>query len=574
MQSPLLNATNSASEEEHELWQTVAELEGEFDTSACEPVVPDSRPGTELDRDRLDEWKQYLFDLGYLDETPEQVQAEVYTQALLEAIDAFIGDARALFHEEVTELLEPEDEALLDGNGNTAPSPAARQLLASLLSFGGEVTLNYQPRLEESGLAVRLLHYRLKTLGLYSGDVGAPVSQDTFRSLQLLEAWFGEPALTHLGDAVKLLECYVTCRNATGREDEALLIAYDPETPDSEADAFGDLIYSDQAFRSDLWLFGKRFTDRERYHAIKREMASREAPRDRAERALNRAGLKVLQVALWSRGLYSGRLDDWWGSLSHRALMEALDLRDVDRQDAVRRLSEGFIAINLPRIARELAPPQTNELEALETHVHTATAESDLFGIDGEDRSVFRATWDRVKSGLRSALALGRRLATGVIDMLRTTVDACRRGFAWLRAKIGQLSQAVVSLVRSSFREVREAIRMLARSIRPFAHFILRKPLATFDEAGHPVTVTRFDADRDTLVWVARSGEREDIANHAALCRRLARALELVLTFAGKVVFYLVRGVSGPIGWLRIGLRIAAIFRQTVTPQLVRAVIF
>ena len=39
----------------------------------------------------------------------------------------------------------------------------------------------------------------------------------------------------------------------------------------------------------------------------------------------NKLGLRLLQLKLWMAGFYYGRIDGWWGPLSHRALFDLLE---------------------------------------------------------------------------------------------------------------------------------------------------------------------------------------------------------------------------------------------------------
>ena len=45
-------------------------------------------------------------------------------------------------------------------------------------------------------------------------------------------------------------------------------------------------------------------------------------------------------------GFYRGRLDGWWGPETLAALKEALDLEEIDHDQALGELREGYLAIN------------------------------------------------------------------------------------------------------------------------------------------------------------------------------------------------------------------------------------
>ena len=551
--------------------------------AAAEPaddLAASAAPGGEptlgaLSGARLDELKQHLIDLEYLEGSEAEIAADAPTPALRAGLDRFVAEAQSVLDPTLLAAIQPDqpgdpwvDEAAVEA-GAAPPSAVALELLQRATSIDGETTLSRRPALGESGLTARILQFQLKRIGLYHQDVGAPVSGFTLNALTAFAAAFvppgsdpGTASPIEQSEALGLIADIRLLIARLARQVGLTPILYrGPEGDDAED--FDDIQIRDGAFKTRGGLFSGLFGSGGSFDESWPEFS---APEDRLQSLQNTMALRFLQIALWALGFYGRRLDGIWNADCHSALLASLETYGVTRAEALRPIEGGFWAVNLSVLVKQVfgaAAVGDAEFEKQLALLDQETDETSAAAAGARESTAERGFFERIGDSIRSALRSGARVLSDVKSLLKSAVDGISRGVQWLAEGVQRLIGPVKNFFLFAYRSAREGVQMLVRSIRPFVHFVLRKPIVTTDEAGRPVVMTRFDLDRDGSVWIAQKAPPELVAEHSRLCRRLARALSTVMTFLGEGIDLLISALTGPLGWTRI---LVAALRKVITP--------
>jgi hypothetical protein len=389
---------------------------------------------------RDEEWIQHLVDLEYLKTLDDVSGGEDLEKAYRAAVQTFKADAVSA--------------GLLDGGENDASDTVALQLLCDLLSFDGEAPLRGLPTLGSRNLLTRVLHYRLKALGLYDESVAARVSSTTRSAVQQLGVFLGlkdgalpNPAI--LGDIPAL---YRALRDA--QADPMLVFRDDSAAWYYETADYATLVFAKGKLRHNYLDWYLRLIRPNTYREGKRQLEGRGSKFDRIFQPVNRFGLSLVQLRLWVLGFYHGRIDGWWGPSSHEALREALRSASVEPTRLLVSIGDGLWALDFKRVFQEV-------LAGAEEHALTAQRAVELLSRESpyiRDENARphppkRTIWDRILGGFRKLWEAGRRIYFGARALIRSAIDGLRRGFRWVREKI---AAPLYSFFKFLFRGVRE----------------------------------------------------------------------------------------------------------------------
>lgn len=512
---------------------------------------------------RLAELEQALFDLGYLTLGPEDEPLEALRSRILPAIRAFLADAQAFLSPELLDGIAAEQSSPEGAERHDEPGSLAVELLRALTSFDGEVALQGPLSIGSADLKSRLLHYRLRTLNLFLSFTRAPQEERTRNAIDTLRAIPGfadladEDLLDVLGNGKELFRRYNDGAGAV-----PLVFRFRAIEEDGEV-GFDDLAINDDGlFEDTASILTKALTSPE-----SRARESRPLVEAQLSRHANTFGIELLQLGLWMQGYYEGRLDAWWGPASDNALRHFIEANHLQRETVLLSLGDGFWAVNFTRVSWLLFPslmPGAGETEVPDDMVFEDSQRTDT----AERHDAATSLWGQIKSGFRSTVRSGRRVALGLRSLAAAAWNGVKRGLAWISETVGDFLASAKAFVKLAFRSAREAVGNLVRALRRFVHFVIGKPIVTLDEDGRVVAFSEFAADRDSLVWFDPDAQ-EGVAEHQDLIARLARGLRIFLRVLGKGLRYLLLALQPPpVSWARIAF---ALFRDLA--DLVRALL-
>ncbi len=536
-------------------------LSTHFQVPVRQTIRTGYRPKNSLDQDLLDEWKQHLMDLGYLDE--RFASLDTYTTVIIQAIKAFCKDDTAI-------STVSEDGPLPQGFKDNMehrfgrPGDLALNRLNRYTSFDGEPLGAPLPGVGSLNLYSRILHFRLKTLGLYNQSVAAPVNSETEIALSLVSVLLGtrdgENLIDLLGNVKAMTERY--------RELNAMRPLVIRDTPTPARAVFGRLaILNGKFIHTDhQWRVLERSTP-DVFQQLRRDIATRPNASMFTADYRNRFGLGLLQLWLWMNGYYQGHVDQWWGPLSTEALDEALAFERVPKANVSISLGNGLCALNFPALEEDVLDKMAGAQEVLEKNEAAIIHESSfLQSKEKENQTIFDKIWAQIRAGFKKIIQVGRRIYHGAGTLIKSALRGLLNGLDWIKSRAEKIAAPVVNFFRQVYKRIREGIRMAARSLNIFAHFVFGKPVITQD--GHSFVLSRFDFDRDGVLFASNKAPPKLIQAHQRLLARLSASLSLLLSIAGQIIF-LVRSIAGgPVSWLQIGFRIGTIVRKVFQEHL------
>jgi len=534
--------------EQQQLRDFIAGTSREFEVS----TDPGSwrTPTTDLDQDRVLELIEDLVELDYL---PEDARSGTeYDDSVQQAVDAFRreSDAGAATADRIG---QPPDEIEL-------------QWLSDLASFDDTPSLPPLAGHGTANLTSRVLHYRLRTLGLYADRLDAAVGPETDRGLAMASAVLGElptgvDAVRLLGDTRLLVQRFVT---RLGKDPLVFFGATDKNRHDAD---FERIIVVDGIlqFRKRWW---KRLRNLEPsvHDDLLMHVERRGAASDTLGKLQNRFGLELLQLVLWTSDHYAGRVDGWWGQESADALWRAIKEENLERKEILLALGGGYWAVNAAAILGELtAPAAASEEATIADELAFVSNEAGVLQKNAtESRSFFGKAWGSIRKGFRKAAGFGRKVFRGARNLLRTIARGIKKGFHWIQSELARLTASAVSFFKFFFRGIREGLHLLVRSFAPFLHFICRKPLVARNDEGRPVAVARFALDADGFQYASDEAGEDELRSHAGLMLTYARGLGVALPFVGKVLNIIFMAALGPVNWVMVGFRLSGAFLEIV----------
>lgn len=298
---------------------------------------------------------------------------------------------------------------------------------------------------------------------------------------------------------------------------------------------------------------------------------------------------RVLQVKLWMMGLYQGRLDHYFGPKSVNALsdylMTLIDDPDKGKEELGRILYNlkrdqciininylliiHFIPVekaNLPveqssvsqifdfvledkmsvssmRVNRRVEIQQeSNELEAsLKTELRTESKE-----IIQQGKNQLRRQY-RAKKGIM-------KFFSNLFKFLKNAYTKIKKLLKKLLRLIKKVSRIIYDEIREAFQNFRNGLKFL------FGNRII-KPT--------PNITTDYDFDFDGITRIHSKPSQDDLKLHSKTIRGYSSAIYPTLDFIKNVIQWGIRFSTGPIGWVKILVGIAKLFKSMIKQRTV-----
>jgi hypothetical protein len=172
------------------------------------------------------------------------------------------------------------------------------------------------------------------------------------------------------------------------------------------------------------------------------------------------------------------------------------------------------------------------------------------------NRGIFGRMWSGIKTGFKAVLKASKRVYHAIRTVLSSAVGACRRGVAFLASKISDLFGPIRNFVTGVLRRIRDGIAIFTKGIVRIFHFILRRPVLTWDRNSGFWVMSTFDFDADLVTYATEDSPPSLLQAHVATCLDLATDTGRFLVAAVHVVKSIGDVLSGPVGWFRFAFRV------------------
>ena len=295
---------------------------------------------------------------------------------------------------------------------------------------------------------------------------------------------------------------------------------------------------------------------------------------------------RVLQVKLWAMGLYQGELDHDFGPLSTKALVEYL-MTIIERETKGKE-ELGRILYNLGNdqciinirylLSKHFIPVEMSDINADHSSV------SQIFDFVLEDKTSVKSLKRNKKNIIETeSQKLRKTLEVDLRKESITIIKDKKRKVRQYKAKKGIMKffSKLFKFVKNAFTKLLKLIQKLFRLVKKSIKIIYSEIKEAFQNFrygleflfGNRVIKTKssittdYDFDFDGITRVHTKPSRNDLKAHTTMIKRYASALYPTLNFVRIVIKWGLRLTTGPIGWVKILVGIAKLFREMLSQR-------
>lgn len=516
---------------------------------------------TVLDIDML----QPLIDLGYL--TFEEIKPNNPEQSihLERAVRQFRKDYEAyqLLQQKFTFL--PFDQEHYHSYAKQL-NEIELDFLQSLVSFEGTFMLSNLPQFGTISLVTRIIHYRLKILGLYGK-----------KTVQGVEAVYENTSLQGLHDIKSFLDWEISDLdfiNGIGNIEQLIEQIYkqiDVNHPDKK------MIYMDKKGKFQTHLIN---IQPESHVALYYEFLAR-----------------IFQIRLWIDGLYNGEIDgkirddDVNNYSTKKAIRELVrylrrdkelredpfiirkgynlkELKVKDFYNKNRRLNAYVLnVIDLLYVTKAMKDDQSvvavSDVLIDEKH---RKLKKDLLDDNGTFREdVKKELEEREKDFLSGSK---RRLYYGIKQFGQTIRRVIKNIFRFISDRIKLGFNVVKRLAVWVFREIKEGIKVFYHGMK----FLIgkreiitsKKPMESRQKGEVPddSIVSKYDLDCDSIIFISKKCDGDSERQHTKKCQNQINSLNISLVLTALILRWVLLLTSGATGWTPFLLMIARTLKK------------
>jgi len=297
---------------------------------------------------------------------------------------------------------------------------------------------------------------------------------------------------------------------------------------------------------------------------------------------------RVLQVKLWMMGLYHGRLDHYFGPLSIKALSDYLMTIVENSNTGKKQLGKILYNLRNDQCIININYLLTTHFIPIEkTNVPVEhSSVSQIFDFVLEDKkevsSFKRSAKKEVKQDSEKLkITLEKELqkeSKAIINEKQKKVRhyKARKGIMKFFSKLFKFVKNVITKIRKLFeklfRLIKKTIKIIYNEIREaFLNFSkgLKFLFSNRIISPTPFITTDYDFDFDGITKIHSKPSPEDIKIHATTIKQYASAVYPTLNFIRIVIKWGISIASGPIGWVKILVGIAKLFKETLRKKVI-----
>ena len=298
---------------------------------------------------------------------------------------------------------------------------------------------------------------------------------------------------------------------------------------------------------------------------------------------------RVLQVKLWTMGLYQGKLDHDFGPVSLKALDDFL--MTTIEQHSNGRKEVGKILFNLKNdqcilninylLTNYLIPMEKSELDFEQSSV------SQIFDFILQDKTAFKSIKNKQDIKTKQD-ELTDSLKRELEDESEKIINDKKRKVRQYKAKKGIMKffSKLFKFLKNAYNQLIKLFKKLLNLIKKVSKIIydeIREAFQSFSKGlkflfgkriikPTPSITSDYDFDFDGITRIHAKPKSEDIQVHTKTINGYASAVYPTLHFVKIVIQWGIKVATGPIGWVKILIGIAKLFRemqsQKVTLQL------
>ena len=313
------------------------------------------------------------------------------------------------------------------------------------------------------------------------------------------------------------------------------------------------------------------------------EQAVQEVVVQRIGYSSNRFMCRLLQVKLWMMGLYQGKLDRVFGPVTMTALNEFMMTVLEEERNGRRELGKIMYnlgndqcMVNIHHLLTEyFIPTENSEVSPEQTSV------SQVFDFVLEDKAPIVTFSSRNQRNMQT----DREKLTGSLkNELRTesqkVINPNTRNLRQYKAKkgIAKFFHNVFKFVKNVYDKIKTLFKKLFRLVKKVAKIIyseIKEALQTFRDGlkflfGNRIInptssiTSDYGVDFDGITIIHSKPSTQDIKTHTEELKKYSSAIYPTLNFIKNVIKWGIQFATGALGWVKILLAIAKIFKEII----------
>lgn len=417
------------------------------------------------------------------------------------------------------------------------------KLLELALDIDEGLTFSSLPSFGAINLKSRIIHYRLKLLGLYSGEVNSPYSSLSYVGLEKLGSFIDKNKLSAINLVADLQRFTNQYLKINGYKN--CLTVFD--APDSlDTDSFPE--YSGKfkrTLKKNLSKFPEIFNeiDKKLFYR-KDDKVEGQYLQELAQSEFNSFTLRLIQIHQWMGGFYNGNIDDYFGPISLNSLTNIIDTY-AEAFDTKVKLEEVLVIIKgdvflfnslfFLKQYKEESYANDNSIDTLnivsQTYNKANENERQSFeqNINTEIESINNSS-----SQIGNNLTFSKKVFTGIKTFFKKVFKFAGKIFKWIAEQTSKFLDFIKAFIRNLYEYIKLAIRHFLNGIK---FLIGKSPIVSQNKNGS-YNYTNFDFDKDVISIInSDTGKLEEHVNKAhTLVKSMDFSLEVI-----SLVFGLLR---------------------------------
>ncbi|GAB5528074.1 MAG: hypothetical protein Roseis2KO_59460 [Roseivirga sp.] len=453
-------------------------------------------------------------------------------------------------------------------------------LLGNLSSLEGHFELHRfeLSQIEADALLTRVLNFRLMALSLHTKHNEHRYDAKTTEALQELKQWTGLDSdaelIEKLGDIAELIQLLNSKDTFEGSSYHG--IAFFENSRDTAVER--QFRNDGPAFRTGLApltayareeimpILDKRFDVGTFPARYKRRVEAYEEDR------INKLFLRIIQLQLWLKGTYDGRLDEDMGTMSLNAIYHLAEVVNFEEptpiiypETFVMKLNRNHWAINVRQFLSLVAMNIDVAMRDKEVKSVSAEVEKMSEGLTADEKENFYRELD----GLVKA-------DQGVAPNGKKKKRKSKNGRSFWRLvggffkKIGKVIvkgfQAVINALKSFFKWIKNGVKALVNEIKKA--FSTLQNAVGFVFGKRQITTggitSDYDFDFDVVTRVSGPLTPEMIQKHELKNQSVMTDLRKVMDFLEKALPVVIKFLTPPVGWIKAGIKLVGLLLKNV----------
>jgi hypothetical protein len=280
---------------------------------------------------------------------------------------------------------------------------------------------------------------------------------------------------------------------------------------------------------------------------------------------------RLVQVRLWLLGTYPGRLDNDLGPLSLDAICALTDYvrenfdgsSNVSIGNLLMHIDGDYWILNVPYLFKALLPELDTPGEKDDSDPPAQFLSQEIGRLPGSrglsqkaQESILETLDEKLQKGYASAFhprrkphtRAGKGLLRSTGRFFRRLGELIRKGIRKARQMLKKLFRWFRNAVQVIWCELKDSYSVMTRALSFF--FSDRKIITS---RGGQSIVTDYDQGFDSITTLT-PGARPLVSVHIRSIEAYACDLTEASTIAGTILFLALKALTGPCGWLRLGI--------------------